>query len=69
MLLPSELLPFSIRVLLEAAIRNCDQFLVKASDVENILDWKQTQTQTVEVPFRPARVILQDFTYVCLYAC
>uniref|UniRef100_A0A673B2Y4 Cytoplasmic aconitate hydratase n=1 Tax=Sphaeramia orbicularis TaxID=375764 RepID=A0A673B2Y4_9TELE len=57
-------LPFSIRVLLESAVRNCDEFLVKSSDVESILNWKQTQTQTVEVPFRPARVILQDFTGV-----
>lgn len=60
--LSSERLPFSIRVLLESAVRNCDGFLVKPTDVENILHWKQTQTQTVEVPFRPARVILQDFT-------
>ncbi|XP_054589799.1 cytoplasmic aconitate hydratase [Nothobranchius furzeri] len=59
-----ERLPFSIRVLLESAVRNCDEFLVKQSDVESILNWKQTQTQTVEVPFRPARVILQDFTGV-----
>uniref|UniRef100_A0A8D3DUC2 aconitate hydratase n=1 Tax=Scophthalmus maximus TaxID=52904 RepID=A0A8D3DUC2_SCOMX len=57
-------LPFSIRVLLESAVRNCDEFLVKSSDVESILNWKQTQAQTVEVPFRPARVILQDFTGV-----
>ncbi|XP_010746424.2 cytoplasmic aconitate hydratase [Larimichthys crocea] len=57
-------LPFSIRILLESAVRNCDEFLVKRSDVESILNWKQTQTQTVEVPFRPARVILQDFTGV-----
>uniref|UniRef100_A0A667Z3H2 Cytoplasmic aconitate hydratase n=3 Tax=Myripristis murdjan TaxID=586833 RepID=A0A667Z3H2_9TELE len=57
-------LPFSIRVLLESAVRNCDEFLVKRSDVESILNWKKTQTQTVEVPFRPARVILQDFTGV-----
>ncbi|TNN46645.1 Cytoplasmic aconitate hydratase [Liparis tanakae] len=57
-------LPFSIRVLLESAVRNCDEFLVKSADVESILNWKQTQTQAVEVPFRPARVILQDFTYV-----
>ncbi|XP_061525485.1 cytoplasmic aconitate hydratase isoform X1 [Phycodurus eques] len=57
-------LPFSIRVLLESAVRNCDGFLVKQSDVENILNWKQTQTQSVEIPFRPARVILQDFTGV-----
>uniref|UniRef100_A0AAQ5Y714 Cytoplasmic aconitate hydratase n=1 Tax=Amphiprion ocellaris TaxID=80972 RepID=A0AAQ5Y714_AMPOC len=57
-------LPFSIRILLESAVRNCDEFLVKRSDVESIMNWKQTQTQTVEVPFRPARVILQDFTGV-----
>ncbi|KAF7652028.1 hypothetical protein LDENG_00102380, partial [Lucifuga dentata] len=57
-------LPFSIRVLLESAVRNCDEFLVKRSDVESILDWQRTQTQAVEVPFRPARVILQDFTGV-----
>lgn len=61
-LLNTECLPFSIRVLLESAVRNCDDFLVKTEDVERILNWKQTQTQTVEVPFRPARVILQDFT-------
>ncbi|KAM9717826.1 cytoplasmic aconitate hydratase [Menidia menidia] len=57
-------LPFSIRVLLESAVRNCDGFLIKRTDVESILNWKLTQTQTVEVPFRPARVILQDFTGV-----
>ncbi|KAI1888534.1 hypothetical protein AGOR_G00186160 [Albula goreensis] len=57
-------LPFSIRVLLEAAVRNCDEFLVKQADVERILSWKETQSQGVEVPFRPARVILQDFTGV-----
>ncbi|KAG8455057.1 hypothetical protein GDO86_001323, partial [Hymenochirus boettgeri] len=57
-------LPFSIRILLEAAIRNCDEFLVKKKDVENILNWKVTQHENVEVPFRPARVILQDFTGV-----
>ncbi|XP_028661663.1 cytoplasmic aconitate hydratase isoform X2 [Erpetoichthys calabaricus] len=57
-------LPFSIRVLLESAIRNCDEFLVKKKDVENILNWTVTQYQNVEVPFKPARVILQDFTGV-----
>ncbi|XP_069818181.1 cytoplasmic aconitate hydratase [Dendropsophus ebraccatus] len=57
-------LPFSIRVLLESAIRNCDEFLVKSKDVDNILNWKVTQYENVEVPFRPARVILQDFTGV-----
>ena len=55
-------LPFSIRVLLESAVRNCDGFQVKSKDVENILDWENNQKQNVEIPFMPARVILQDFT-------
>ncbi|KAJ6669481.1 hypothetical protein lerEdw1_000029 [Lerista edwardsae] len=57
-------LPFSIRVLLEAAVRNCDEFLVKKGDVENILNWNVMQHKNIEVPFKPARVILQDFTGV-----
>ncbi|KAK7081532.1 Aconitate hydratase mitochondrial [Halocaridina rubra] len=61
-----ERLPFSIRVLLESAIRNCDNFQVKEDDVFKILDWEKNQSDAkgVEVPFRPARVILQDFTGV-----
>uniref|UniRef100_A0A8C7A6W4 Cytoplasmic aconitate hydratase n=1 Tax=Neovison vison TaxID=452646 RepID=A0A8C7A6W4_NEOVI len=59
-----ERLPFSIRVLLEAAVRNCDQFLVKKNDIENILNWNVMQHKNIEVPFKPARVILQDFTGV-----
>ncbi|XP_069551475.1 iron-responsive element-binding protein 2 [Brachyistius frenatus] len=54
-------LPLSIRVLLEAAIRNCDGFYTKEEDVQNILDWQQQQNNA-EVPFSPARVLLQDFT-------
>uniref|UniRef100_A0A8C9ZTG1 Iron-responsive element-binding protein 2 n=1 Tax=Sander lucioperca TaxID=283035 RepID=A0A8C9ZTG1_SANLU len=54
-------LPLSIRVLLEAAIRNCDGFYTKEEDVQNILDWQQQQNRA-EVPFSPARVLLQDFT-------
>ncbi|XP_068742733.1 cytoplasmic aconitate hydratase-like isoform X3 [Montipora capricornis] len=57
-------LPFSIRVLLESAVRNCDGFQVKSKDVENILDWENNQNENVEIPFMPARVILQDFTGV-----
>jgi aconitate hydratase len=53
-----------VRVLLESAIRNCDNFSVKESDVENILNWKVTSSKDVEIPFKPARVILQDFTGV-----
>ena len=56
-------LPFSIRVLLESAVRNCDNFQVKESDVQNILQWEKNQG-SMEIPFRPARVILQDFTGV-----
>uniref|UniRef100_H2ZV96 Iron responsive element binding protein 2 n=1 Tax=Latimeria chalumnae TaxID=7897 RepID=H2ZV96_LATCH len=54
-------LPYSIRVLFEAAVRNCDGFLVNEKDVRNILDWKIQQNH-VEVPFCPSRVLLQDFT-------
>lgn len=57
-------LPYSIRVLLESAIRNCDEFNVKKADVETILDWKNRAAESVEIPFKPARVILQDFTGV-----
>ncbi|XP_025193710.1 cytoplasmic aconitate hydratase-like [Melanaphis sacchari] len=59
-------LPFSIRVLLESAVRNCDNFQVTESDVQNILKWKTNQIIEggVEVAFKPARVILQDFTGV-----
>lgn len=61
-----ERLPFSIKILLESAVRNCDNFQVKQKDVENILDWQQNEKVEggIEVPFKPARVILQDFTGV-----
>ncbi|KAH9563288.1 hypothetical protein CY35_05G118200 [Sphagnum magellanicum] len=57
-------LPYSIRYLLESAIRNCDNFQVLKADVEKILDWEFTAPKQVEIPFKPARVILQDFTGV-----
>ncbi|XP_024971813.1 aconitate hydratase 1 isoform X4 [Cynara cardunculus var. scolymus] len=57
-------LPFSIRILLESALRNCDEFQVTTKDVENILDWQNTSPRKVEIPFKPARVLLQDFTGV-----
>lgn len=57
-------LPYSIRYLLEAAIRNCDNFQVTKEDVEKIVDWEKTAPKQVEIPFKPARVILQDFTGV-----
>jgi aconitate hydratase len=57
-------LPYSIRVLLESALRNCDEYEVTSKDVENILNWEKTSKEQVEIPFKPARVILQDFTGV-----
>jgi aconitate hydratase len=56
-------LPFSIRILLEAAVRTCDGFLVRDTDVKKIASWVP-QPEAVEFPFKPARVILQDFTGV-----
>ncbi|ONK55886.1 uncharacterized protein A4U43_C10F1970 [Asparagus officinalis] len=58
------LIGYSIRILLESAIRNCDGFQVMEKDVEKILDWENTAPKQVEIPFKPARVLLQDFTGV-----
>lgn len=52
-------LPYSIRILLESAIRNCDNFQVTKEDVEKIIDWENTSPKLVEIPFKPARVLLQ----------
>ncbi len=57
-------LPFSIRVLLEAALRNCDGFTVREDDVKNLAGWSPTAAADVEIPFKPSRVLLQDFTGV-----
>ncbi|XP_060517450.1 cytoplasmic aconitate hydratase-like [Cylas formicarius] len=59
-------LPYSIRILLESVVRNCDNFSVKDQDVQNVLNWETNQDSQdgVEIPFKPARVILQDFTGV-----
>jgi aconitate hydratase len=57
-------LPYSIRVLLESVLRNCDGYEVTEQDVKNLASWKGSQPAHIEVPFKPARVILQDFTGV-----
>lgn len=53
-------LPYSIRVLLESAVRNCDNFSIQEQDVNNILNWEinQDSKKDIEIPFKPARVIL-----------
>ena len=56
-------LPYSIRILLEGALRGNDGFLVTEQDVRNIAGW-QANGERGEIPFRPSRVILQDFTGV-----
>jgi len=56
-------LPYSVRILLEGAMRNCDGFLIKEEDIRTIAGW-QANGERVEIPFRPSRVILQDFTGV-----
>jgi aconitate hydratase len=57
-------LPFSIRVLLEAVLRNVDGELVTDDDVRRLAAWSPTAPGAGELPFVPARVILQDFTGV-----
>ena len=57
-------LPFSIRVVLEAILRSVDGELVHDEDVKNLAAWNAKAPKDIEVPFMPARVILQDFTGV-----
>jgi len=57
-------LPFSIRVLLEAVLRNVDGELVTQDDVRGLAAWNRAAPKDVELPYMPARVILQDFTGV-----
>ena len=57
-------LPYSIRVLLESCLRNCDGYEVTEDDVKNLAGWNAAAPAEVEIPFKPARVVLQDFTGV-----
>ena len=57
-------LPFSIRVLLEACLRNEDGFVVSKDDVTGLAKWDAANVAQVELPFKPGRVVLQDFTGV-----
>ena len=57
-------LPYSIKVLLEAVLRQCDDFAITEDDVKNLAAWSPSTATTFEVPYKPARVILQDFTGV-----
>ena len=57
-------LPFSIKVLLEAALRQAEGFEITRDAIETIGNWGPDTAGKVEIPFKPARVILQDFTGV-----
>ncbi|MGD8644887.1 MAG: aconitate hydratase AcnA [Desulfobacterales bacterium] len=57
-------LPFSIRVLVENLLRKMDGDIVKEEDLLNIARWQKTYDTPVEIPYHPARVLMQDFTGV-----
>jgi aconitate hydratase len=59
-----ERMPYSIRILLEAVLRNVDGRTVTEADVENLARYDAAAAGSGNVPFKPARVVLQDFTGV-----
>lgn len=59
-----ESLPYSIRVLLEACLRNCDGRIVTEDHIRALASYDPKNVGEVEIPFTPARVVLQDFTGV-----
>ena len=56
-------LPYTIKILLESLLRNCDNDIITQDHVLSVANW-QAQGSRYEIPFKPARVILQDFTGV-----
>ncbi len=57
-------LPFSIRILLENVLRNLDGKTITEQHVESLAKWDPSNAEAKEIPYNPARVILQDFTGV-----
>ena len=57
-------LPFSLKVLLENMLRNEDGRSVSKEDIQAVAQWLKTKTSDREIAFRPARVLMQDFTGV-----
>ena len=60
----SDRFPFSIKILLESLLRNLDGYIVTEEDVNRLATWDTTAAEAHELPFMPARVIMQDFTGV-----
>ncbi|MCE2401373.1 aconitate hydratase AcnA [Candidatus Poribacteria bacterium] len=61
-----EILPVSIRILLESLLRNYDGHQITEQDVINLANWDAHSPKAAEIPFKPARVVAQDFTGVPL---
>lgn len=59
-----DVLPFSIRIMLESVLRQCNDLEIKPEDVMNLASWKPNPATRPSFPFRPARIIMQDFTGV-----
>jgi aconitate hydratase len=57
-------LPYSLKILLENALRLEDGTSFSADDVTNIASWDAKAEPSIEIPFQPARVLMQDFTGV-----
>ncbi|HJW90660.1 MAG TPA: aconitate hydratase AcnA [Anaerolineales bacterium] len=57
-------LPFSIRIVLESVLRQCNEREITRQDVLNLAAWSPVPASRASLPFRPARVIMQDFTGV-----
>lgn len=57
-------LPFSIRILVENLLRKYDNFIVTHENIASIVSWQRTYDSPVEIPYHPARVLMQDFTGV-----
>jgi len=57
-------LPYSIKILLESLLRQCDGFGIREEHIRNLADWAREHKKQGEIPFKPSRVILQDFTGV-----
>jgi aconitate hydratase len=57
-------LPFSMKVLLENLLRFEDGVTVTVEDIQALVDWQKTRSSTREIQYRPARVLMQDFTGV-----
>ena len=59
-------LPVSLRILLESLLRNYDGHQITEEDIVNLANWEARAPKPLEIPFKPARVVAQDFTGVPL---